>query len=157
MQYSHKHANASHKPPNVLKMYQCTLCAQECEETPLTSVHTMSSFESSTITANTANICIWVTILNITKFTLKHYCYKNFILLTWALGIGSIVFWTLHWALGIENWTLSTVHWAFISLCALSALHIANAQCAQCALFALQIHLPVFRLCVCQAWSRKGL
>ena len=46
-------ANASHKPPNVLKMYQCTLCAQECEETPLTSVHTMSSFESSTITANT--------------------------------------------------------------------------------------------------------
>ena len=60
MQCSHKckcnivtSANASHKPPNVLKMYQCTLCAQECEETPLTSVHTMSSFESSTITANT--------------------------------------------------------------------------------------------------------
>ena len=37
-------ANASHKPPNVLKMYQCTLCAQECEETPLSSVYTMSSF-----------------------------------------------------------------------------------------------------------------
>ena len=50
-------ANAiqSQVPMLVTNRQRCSKCisAQECEETPLSSVHTMSSFESSTITANT--------------------------------------------------------------------------------------------------------
>ena len=64
MQSGHKckcnlvtNANAiqSQMPMLVTNRQMCSKCisAKECEETPLSSVHTMTSFESSTITAKT--------------------------------------------------------------------------------------------------------